>query len=306
MTTVRRARKAPAMIPLTDALLRRWSLPDPVACESKEDRGQALIIGGSREVPGAALLAAIAAMRAGAGKLQVATVRDVAVPLSMQLPEARVIATRADRSGEIAGLESTLRTSVRRSDAIVIGPGSAATRSFLAVARAVLRAAQSTVVLDAGAIAAADAAVGADRRVVITPHHGELASLLGISRDAVAADAPTFARALARERGVVVVLKSPLTYIATPDGRAWQHDGGVCGLGTSGSGDVLSGLIGGLAARGATPEQAAAWAVRLHARAGEVLARRIGPVGFLAREIPDCIPALMRSLDGRRPKTARR
>ena len=78
------------------------------------------------------------------------------------------------------------------------------------------------------------------------------------------------------------------------DGRVWIHDGGSVGLGTSGSGDVLAGVIAGLAARGARPEQAAVWGVWLHGKAGNALSKRQGMIGFLAREIPGEIPALLR------------
>jgi NAD(P)H-hydrate repair Nnr-like enzyme with NAD(P)H-hydrate dehydratase domain len=82
----------------------------------------------------------------------------------------------------------------------------------------------------------------------------------------------------------------------------WRHEGGNAGLGVSGSGDVLAGLITGLAARGATLEQAAAWGVRLHARAGERLAGRLGVLGYLARELAIEVPALMASLAAGTPR----
>ena len=89
-------------------------------------------------------------------------------------------------------------------------------------------------------------------------------------------------------------MKGSLTYIASADGRVWVHEGGSVGLGTSGSGDVLAGVIAGLAARGQRPEQAAVWGVWLHGKAGKTLADRQGLVGFLAREIPGEIPAFLR------------
>ena len=91
----------------------------------------------------------------------------------------------------------------------------------------------------------------------------------------------------------MVALKGARTLITTPDGARWQHEGGNVGLAISGSGDTLAGIIAGLAARGATLAQAACWGVALHARAGELLAERFGMLGYLARELPDEIPALM-------------
>ena len=94
----------------------------------------------------------------------------------------------------------------------------------------------------------------------------------------------------------VVALKGATTCIAGVDGQAWRHRSETPGLATSGSGDVLAGIIAGLAARGATREQAAVWGVALHSRAGEALAHRSGSVGYLARELAAEIPALMEAL----------
>jgi NAD(P)H-hydrate repair Nnr-like enzyme with NAD(P)H-hydrate dehydratase domain len=94
----------------------------------------------------------------------------------------------------------------------------------------------------------------------------------------------------------VVALKGAVTHIAAPDGRMWRHEGGNAGLGTAGSGDVLSGIISGLMARGAPLEQACAWGVALHALAGVRLAGRCGTLGYLAREIPGEVPAIMDAL----------
>jgi NAD(P)H-hydrate repair Nnr-like enzyme with NAD(P)H-hydrate dehydratase domain len=127
-----------------------------------------------------------------------------------------------------------------------------------------------------------------------------MAKLTGEDADTVRSHAASLASDVARASEVIVVLKGPTTHIAHPDGRLWVHRGGGAGLGTSGSGDVLAGIIGGLAARGAAPEQAAVWGVALHARAGARLARRIGTLGFLAREIAGEIPALLDALGPRR------
>jgi len=96
----------------------------------------------------------------------------------------------------------------------------------------------------------------------------------------------------------VVALKGAATLLATPDGRTWRHVARQPGLATSGSGDVLAGLIAGFAARRAPLEQAGAWGVVMHARAGEALARRVAPVGFLARELAECVPALVTRVEG--------
>ncbi len=136
-----------------------------------------------------------------------------------------------------------------------------------------------------------------DRPVIMTPHCGEMAHLTGIDKDCIVGlpDAP--ALAAARDWNAVIALKGARTVIAAPDGTLWQHEGaGNIGLASSGSGDVLAGIIGGLLARGATETQSACWGVALHARAGDRLAQRLGPLGYLAREIAAEVPALMEQI----------
>jgi hydroxyethylthiazole kinase-like uncharacterized protein yjeF len=157
--------------------------------------------------------------------------------------------------------------------------GKRATRVVASMARAC----PAPVVLDAGALPAY--AECGDGVRIVTPHAGEMASLLGIDIEAVEARRMDVARAFARDSGTIAVLKGADTCIATPDGQAWLHTGGSIGLGTSGSGDVLGGVMAGLLARGAPPEQAAVWGVALHGRAGARLSRRHASIGFLAREI---------------------
>jgi hydroxyethylthiazole kinase-like uncharacterized protein yjeF len=152
------------------------------------------------------------------------------------------------------------------------------------------------VVLDALAMSALPERKAGGPCVLATPHAGEMAHLTGQSKDAITADPERHARDAAARWNAVVVLKGARTIIAAPDGRSWCHEGGNAGLATSGSGDTLAGLITGLAARGAPLEQAAAWGVRLHSRAGEVLAGRQGPLGYLARELPAEFPALMHAI----------
>jgi ADP-dependent NAD(P)H-hydrate dehydratase len=132
---------------------------------------------------------------------------------------------------------------------------------------------------------------------VLTPHAGEMAAMLGRPRDEVEADQARFAREAAARFGAVVALKGAQTFVAAPGGESYRNARGDVGLATSGSGDTLAGIVGGLLARGAEPVQAAVWGVYLHARAGRRLAERIG-IGFLAREIPAEIPPLMRELSG--------
>ena len=289
---------------LDDALLAGWPLPDSEHGD-KEERGRVLVIGGSPQIVGAVRLAGEAALRAGAGKLVIATVADACVPLAVAVPEARVIGWLAtDAGGPAPDALDVVREAATRAAGIVIGPGMQDERATSALASAVLGLPlEGSVVLDAGAMRArctADALVrGNDARpprVIVTPHAGEMAHLTGRDKAAIDADPVTTALEAASAWNAVVVLKGAITHVASPDGRVWRHEGGNAGLGVSGSGDVLAGLITGLVARGAALEQAAAWAVRLHARAGERLAGRLGVLGYLAREIAIEVPAIMAAL----------
>jgi ADP-dependent NAD(P)H-hydrate dehydratase len=285
-------------IALTDALLQEWPLPQSDG--DKEARGRALIVAGSEELPGAARLAGEAALRAGAGKLIVATPSRASDALAISLPEARVIGL-AHASGK--GLEAAAveRLTKRAADAsaIVIGPGIDDEDTACALVRALWRTdTRARFVLDASAMGAVSGGA-LQHDVIVTPHAGEMAHLTGRDKDAVLADPLASVRDAAQRWRVVVVLKGAVTYIAAPDGKAWRHEGGNIGLATSGSGDVLAGLIGGLAARGATLTQAAAWGVRVHARAGERLAQRAGTLGYLARDLLYEVPAVLEGLASR-------
>lgn len=282
---------------LTPDVLDRMPLPEPAA-GSKDARGSVLIIAGSVEVPGAALLAADAALRAGAGKLQVATVRSAAVQLAMAAPEAMVIglAETADGGVDHHAALPRLRPKVEKADAVLIGCGMTEGEPTTALTVA-LSGVASWLVLDAASLCDlrphADALRARKGGLVITPHAGEMAQFLDRSRDAIEADPLGAARDASVLLGAVVVMKGAETHVVDPDGQAWLFKGGGVGLATSGSGDVLAGIVAGLGARGAAPAQAALWGVYLHGEAGRRLAEREGTVGFLARHLSAEIPPVM-------------
>jgi hydroxyethylthiazole kinase-like uncharacterized protein yjeF len=293
------------------ALLHDWPLPMPGAEGDKEERGHVLILGGSREMPGAVILAATAALRAGAGKLTVATGKSVAQLVALAMPEARVIGLAESAAGGfLPEAIARLDPLAERVNAVLIGPGmqdEVATAALVHGLLERLHASDTAVVLDACAMGALlypppgwqqGSAFRFRQPVVLTPHCGEMAHLTGSDKGqlVLAPDQPAHDAAAAWN--AVLALKGARTLIANPDGALWQHEGGNVGLAISGSGDTLAGIIAGLAARGAALEQATCWGVALHARAGERLAARMGVLGYLAREIPDEIPALMATLGG--------
>jgi hydroxyethylthiazole kinase-like uncharacterized protein yjeF len=259
---------------ITPHLLRDWPLPDPRG--DKESRGTVLVVGGSRFNPGAVLLAGVAALRAGAGRLQLAVADESAVPLSIAVPEAKVVGlSDDDEVAELAG----------NADVVALGPGLDDIDQTIELMRTVLGAAgpDTAVVLDAYALGALskDAGLLRQRRTVLTPNVTEAKILLG--RDP-GDDLAGAALELARQYDAVVSLYG---HVAAPDGGRWREESGDAGLGTSGSGDARAGIVAGLLGRGADPAQAACWAAFAHAVSGQRLAPRYGRIGFLARELVD-------------------
>lgn len=282
--------------PLTDTELKRHLLP-PFTSGDKDSHGGILIIGGSRDVPGAPLLAANGAMRSGAGKLQIAAPDDIAVPLGIAMPEAMVTGFASSRDGGFAhrGIQDLVNRA-ERVDAIVAGPGMTKNAATTKLAAA-LCALDKPLVLDAALLHALPARA-ADARAsrvppILLPHAGELASLLDCEEKAVEADPLSCGRRCAALYDAFVLVKGVQSHFVAPSGRAWKYQGGGPGLGVSGSGDTLAGIVGGLLARGAKPVAALLWAVWLHGEAGRRLGEKVGPVGFLAREIPGEVPALL-------------
>ena len=301
--------RASEAIELTPAVLRGIPLPEPDERGSKEERGRILVAGGERQNPGALLLAGTAALRSGAGKLRLATVESIAIALGVAIPEARVFALPETSGGAIAptAAEEVVRLA-GGVDALVLGPGMIDEASANPLTGAVLALLDGpALALDAGCFsyiaANPDALLRFEGRTVITPHAGEMATILGMDKGEVERDPLAIARRAADELGAVVALKGPETFIASPEGEAYCYSSGNVGLATSGSGDVLAGIVGGLLARGADPLRAAAWAVYLHGEAGNALAATMGRIGFLARELADEIPPILQRL-GEAPRHA--
>ncbi len=282
---------------ITPNVLREWPLPEPGA--GKYGRGQVLVIGGASYTPGAAMLSALAALRVGAGRLTLAVGASVAHHVAVAVPESGVLPLAEDADGHVAvGALAAVADTAGSSDAVLVGPGldepDGARDLVAGIADAV--GPEAFVVLDAFALGVAadveDRLAPLHGRLVLTPNSGEAERLLG--RDCGDDDVAD-AREIAERYGAVVALSD---VIAAPDGRAWVKGTGSGGLGTSGSGDVLSGVVVGLLARGAEPAQAVAWASYVHAAAGDRLAVQVGPLGYLASELLAEIPRVLVELGG--------
>jgi ADP-dependent NAD(P)H-hydrate dehydratase len=289
----------PDAVTVTSAVLRAWPLPEPGA--SKESRGRTVVVGGSVQTPGAVLLAAEGALRAGAGKLQVATVASLAPALAVALPEALVQGLPETRDGAIAA--EAADAVVRLADgaaSVLVGPGMGDIDACRGLLERVLPRLSCTPVLDALALAQMTSDPGCLAHLdgaVLTPNPHELALTLGVEDAEVDKDAAAATLRAASQYRAAVATGGGESWVAAPDGRLWRDQSGSVGLGVSGSGDVLAGMVTGLVARGARPEQAAVWAVHLHGRAGDRLAAAVGRVGYLARELPAQVPLVLAEIE---------
>ena len=288
----------PDAVAVDTDVLRGWPLPEPGS--DKEERGRLLVAAGTRETPGAALLAVEAAFRVGAGKVRLATARTCGPALAVAVPELMVTGLAEDEAGciEIAEAERIVGCA-DGSRAVLLGSGFTDPDTSSRLVDGVVSRLGGTVVLDALASAYVtsdpEQVADLDATVVLTVNPTELARCLGADDDAVDADLAHHAMTLAQRTSAVVLCGGPTKVVAHGD-ELWRVEGGNRGLGIAGSGDVQAGLVTGLLGRGAQPAQAAVWGAYLHAAAGDRLAKRVGPVGYLARELAVEVPGLLAEL----------
>jgi hydroxyethylthiazole kinase-like uncharacterized protein yjeF len=271
--------------------LRRFPLPGAAPGADKDGRGRVFAVAGSFHNPGAALLCGRAALKAGAGKVQLGVPAILVPSLGAQFPEAGFIplgglASLAPR----LAMAAAVKEAAAAADAVVIGPGLTDPRAAGALLLRCAGVGAGALIADAGALHhlwRSRVRLKAIRRaLILTPHHGEMATLLGVSKAEIDRAPENAAVTAARGLGAVVILKDRVTYIAAPQGSVWRFGGGTPGLATSGSGDVLAGIAAGLAARGAPALTAALWAVNLHAGAGVRAQAAARDVNFLAGDLP--------------------
>ena len=282
----------------TSAALSRWPLPR--ASGGKHERGTCLVIAGSAMTPGAALLSAVAALRSEVGKVQVASVTSVAAALGVAIPEALVVGLPEAPGGDIhPDAAAVLADRIREASVVLVGPG--CMDSGLAAELAVRTAASMTdgvLVIDAlpleGLSSRARDLSHLRDRMIFTPNVKEAAGLAGLEPDEVGDDdLQALAGDLADRFGAVTAVKGELTWIATPDGRRWCSAPAGPGLSVAGSGDVLAGIVCGLAGRVDDPVQAAVFGVHAHAEAADRVGRRRRGLGYLARELLEEIPSVL-------------
>lgn len=246
----------------------------------KGNNGRLLLIAGCRQYPGAAALAVGAAARSGVGYVRLASVPGAAKIAAAHCPEAiYTICKKNDRGGIAGGEEavSVLLGAAQGVDAVAVGCGMEPGPDMLALVRAFLRQ-EKPLLLDAGALTALAEdpdpialLKNAACPVLITPHPGEYSRLTGEDPRTIGNEPLKMGHTIAEETGITVLLKGHITGITGPEGTLW-HFGGCDGLAKGGSGDVLTGVIGGLMAQGASPFRAAAAGAWLHGRAAQLCA----------------------------------
>jgi hydroxyethylthiazole kinase-like uncharacterized protein yjeF len=283
---------------------------------NKFSAGSVMICGGSRGLTGAPVMAAMAAARAGAGYVTVATPSSVADTVEAKLLEVMTVALPDDNeSGLRRGTSRLLVERADRAQALVLGPGLGRLNGTVSFAKSVARYANLPLVIDADALnALANSTVGYKPQhgqqavqepdplaflrertaaTVLTPHVGELARVLRTTTAEIDARRLHHVRLAAQLSGAVVVLKGDDTLVASPDGTVAVSPGAAPALATAGTGDVLSGITGAFLAKGVDPFVAACAAVDTHLRAGRLAAKQVGPEGVIASDVIATIPKVL-------------
>jgi hydroxyethylthiazole kinase-like uncharacterized protein yjeF len=288
---------APPLLHAPDAVV----IPARPKDAHKGTFGTAIVLAGSLGLTGAAYLSSTAAARTGAGLVRLLVADTIYPILAAKCTEVMATPVPEVAPGAVghAAFDSILRQ-LGTVEVGIIGPGLGRDSSTWRLVVDLAQRATVPLVIDAdglNALADAPRAKGKlGKTRVLTPHPGELGRLMGKTADAINADRAGSARRAAREWGALVVLKGAHTVVAHPDGRTSEDPHEVPALATGGTGDVLSGIIGGLIAQGSDPFTAAVTGVYIHAAAGRRISERIGDSGLLASDLLSEIPLVMNYL----------
>lgn len=260
------------------------------APDAHKYHARVLILAGSSDYLGAALLCGRAAYRAGAGYVQLVLPQQLSVPAMAALPEAVVTGLPAAAALGLEHADALLKLASQAA-AVAVGPGLGRREGTQALVRELWRRLPQPAVFDADALSALKAGEAAGGPRILTPHEGELKALLGEGALGDGRDAAAWA--LSELFNAVALLKGPGTLVAEPGGRLSVNQNGGPVLATAGTGDVLCGLIAALLAQGCAPFPAAALGAWLHGRAGELWAASHAGRGLLAGDLSDLIPSAL-------------
>ena len=269
---------------------------------NKYDFGYLFCVCGSANYRGAAALAVKSALRSGVGLCCLASTEKVVSSAASKTDECTFLPLEENANGAIScdSLQKILEKS-RRATAMLLGPGLTLDDGAVKLVYGIIEGADAPLVLDADALNA----VSIDRSVlskhkksaVLTPHFGEMARLCKTSVAQISESPEKYASEFSAKYNCTVVLKSHITYIASPEGEAFTYGRPNSGLAKGGSGDVLSGLIASLLAQGYPPPDAARLGVFIHSEAGRILEERLGGHSLLPSDIPAVFPEVFRSLE---------
>ncbi|WP_101550066.1 MULTISPECIES: NAD(P)H-hydrate dehydratase [Anaerotruncus] len=291
--------------PLFTLVDRGWvfdRLPRRRRDTHKGDYGKLLNVAGSQRYMGAAVLSTLAAMRSGAGYVTLASTKEVCRTVLPMLPEAVLLPLAQNPDGSLSyKAMDALLEAAERSTAVLVGNGLGTGPDACRIVYELVRRVSRPLVIDADGINALarniDILKDKKAEVILTPHLMELSRLTTLPLEQLKPDPLTAGKAFAQEYGVTVVLKGAHTLTAAPGERVWINTTGNAGLAKAGSGDVLAGLVGALAAQGRSPEEAAACGVWLHGMAGDYAAGEFSQYAMLARDVIDALPRVFADND---------
>lgn len=275
-------------------------IPLPALDANKYSRGRVLVVAGSRQYPGAAVLCARGATRCGAGYVTLACPESLVPIMQGHLVTAPVVGLAETREGSLSERALPMLLNLASmADAVVIGPGlDRAPKTAQLVRDFVTALGDTTVVIDADALNAfvehPEILTRHEGSLILTPHAGELARLLDEESAVIAGEPFVYARKLAGEKRTVV-LKGPTTVIACAQVQSVDMFGPPV-LATAGTGDVLAGMITAFVAQGVDPYRAACLAVRLHGQAALAAMEMLTPLCVTAEDVAQCIPAGVRNM----------
>ncbi len=267
-------------------------LPDRAADAHKGDFGKILLLCGSKGYTGAAYLAAMGALRSGAGLVFLGVPESIYAIEAIKLNEAIVFSLPEEDGKLSADAVPAILERLPKMDAVLIGPGLGQSNGVLQVVKAILEQADCPVVLDADGInliaAHKDIVRGRTAPTILTPHAGEFGRLGGNPEERTVA-----AEAMAKDLGCILLLKGHHTVI-TDGGTTYINTTGNPGMAVGGSGDMLAGIITALLGQGIAPLEAAACGAWLHGAAGDICAAEIGQYGMLPTDMLNVLPRLLK------------
>ena len=273
-------------------------IPERKKDSNKGTYGRLLVIAGSEDMSGAAYLSAAAAMRSGAGLVEVVTHDRNAELIRKMLPEAIVSGYNEDNATDVIG------SKLNKSTCIILGPGLSQSDTAKDIVDYVLNNAEIPVIMDADALNIVSKDISVLKRysstVIITPHIGEMTRLTGMSAEEIKSDRMKVASEFAQNNNSIVVMKDAVTVVAENNfgNRMYINTSGTPAMAKAGLGDVLTGVIAGMYMLGIELYSAAAMGTYIHGMAGELAAYEMGEHSVIATDVVDCISKVLNTNKG--------